>query len=60
MVVLSPELSYNVLLLVNAVLRQISCQRHGLAVPRAGDRSYVTGSINSWSRSHLTHVTGVC
>ena len=22
-------------------------QRHGLAVPRAGDRSYVTGSIRS-------------
>ena len=34
------------------------CQRHGLAVPRAGDRSYVTGSIGGWSRSHLTHITG--
>ena len=28
-------------------------QRHGLAVPRAGDRSYETGSIRGWSRSHL-------
>ena len=26
-------------------LVSVSCQRHGLAVPRAGDRSYVTGSI---------------
>ena len=25
-------------------------QRHGLAVPRAGYRSYVTGSIHGWSR----------
>ena len=31
----------------------IICQRHGLAVPHAGDRSYVTGSIHSWSRSRL-------
>ena len=29
-------------------------QRHDLAVPRAGDRSYVTCSIRSWSRLHLT------
>ena len=36
------------------------CQRHGLAVPRAGDRSYVTGSIRGWSRSHLTYLTGGC
>ena len=36
------------------------CQRHGLAVPRAGDRSYVTGLIRGWSRSHLTYVTGGC
>ena len=36
------------------------CQRHGLAVPRAGDRSYVTGSICDWSRSHLTYITGGC
>ena len=34
------------------------CQRHGLAVPRAGDRSYVAGSIRGWSRSHLTYITG--
>ena len=27
----------------------------GLAVPRAGDRSFVTGSIHSGSRSHLTY-----
>ena len=33
--------------------------RHGLAVPRAGDRSYVTGSIRGWSRSHhSTYLTG--
>ena len=38
----------------------IYCQRHGLAVPRAGDRSYVTGSIRGWSRSHLTYLTGGC
>ena len=37
-----------------------SCQRHGLAVPRAGDRSCVTGSIHGWSRSHLTYITGDC
>ena len=36
------------------------CQRHGQAVPRAGDRSYVTGSIRGWSRSHLTYITGGC
>ena len=36
------------------------CQRHGLAVPGAGDRSYVTGSIRGWSRSHLTYLTGGC
>ena len=35
-------------------------QRHGLAVPRAGDRFCVTGSIRGWSRSHLTYVTGGC
>ena len=29
------------------------CQRHSLAVPRAGDRSLVTGSIHGWSRSHF-------
>ena len=33
------------------------CQRHGLAVPRASDRFYVTGSIRGWNRSHLTYVT---
>ena len=33
-------------------------QRHGLAVPRAGDRSYVTGSIHGWSRSYLAYMTG--
>ena len=36
------------------------CQRHGLAVPRAGDRSYAMGSIHGWSRSRLTYVTGGC
>ena len=36
------------------------CQRHGLAVPREGDRSYVTGSIRGWSRSHLTYIPGGC
>ena len=35
-------------------------QRHGLAVPRAGDRSYVTGSIRGWSRSQLTYLMGGC
>ena len=35
-------------------------QWHGLAVPRAGDRSYVMGSIRGLSRSHLTYVTGGC
>ena len=34
--------------------------RHGLAVPRAGDRSYETGSIRGWSRSHSTYLTGGC
>ena len=28
----------------------------GLAVPRAGDKSYVTGSIHGWSQSHLTYI----
>ena len=28
----------------------------GLAVARAGDRSYVTGLIHGWSRSHLTYI----
>ena len=31
-----------------------------LAVQRAGDRSYVTGSIRGWSRSHLTNIPGGC
>ena len=29
------------------------CQRHGLAVPGAGWRFYVVGSIHGWNRSHL-------
>ena len=33
----------------------IAAQRQGLAVPRAGDRSYMTGSIRGWSRLHLTY-----
>ena len=41
-------------------LSQQFSQRHGLAVPRAGDRSYVTGSICGWSRSHLTYLPGGC
>ena len=41
-------------------LRVYDCQRHGLAVPRAGDRFFVTGSIRGWSRSHLTYLTGGC
>ena len=32
----------------------IICVRRGLAVPRAGDRSYVASSIHGWSRSHST------
>ena len=39
-------------------LRAIICQRHGLVIPHAGSRSYVTGSIHGWSRSHLTYYTG--
>ena len=35
-------------------------QRHGLAVPPADDRSYVTGSIRGWSRSQLTYLAGGC
>ena len=34
--------------------------KHDLAVPRADDRSYVTGSIRGWSRSHLTYIKGDC
>ena len=30
-------------------------RRHDLAVSRAGDRSYVTGSIRGWSRSYFTY-----
>ena len=41
-------------------IQYMQCQRHGLVVPRAGDRSYVTGSIHDWSRPHLTYVTGGC
>ena len=33
---------------------------HGLAVPRAGYRSYVTSSIQGRSRLHLTYIPGVC
>ena len=36
----------------------VGCKRHGLAVPGAGGRSYVTGSIRGWSRSRLTYLTG--
>ena len=31
------------------------CKRYGLAVPHAGDKSYVTGSIHGWSRSHFIY-----
>ena len=37
-----------------------SCQRHDLAVLRAGNRSYVSGSILGCSRSHLTYLSGDC
>ena len=43
-----------------ALRRNTASQRHGLAVPRAGDRSYVMGSIHGWSLSHLTYITGGC
>ena len=33
-------------------------QWHGLAVPRAGNRFYVTGSIRGLSRSYLTYIPG--
>ena len=42
------------------VLLYTGCQRHGLAVLRAGDRFYVTGLIHGWNRSYLTYVTGGC
>ena len=32
-----------------------NCSIRGLMVPRAGDRSFVTGSIHGGSRSHLTY-----
>ena len=38
----------------------VLCQRHGLAVPRAGDRSCATGSIHGCSRSRLTYIPGGC
>ena len=38
----------------------MNSQQYGLAVPRAGDRSYVTGSIRGWSRSQLTYLMGGC
>ena len=41
----------------NALARS---QRQGLAVPRAGGRSYVTGSILGWNRSHLTYIPDGC
>ena len=41
-------------------LDKFQCQRRGLAVPSAGDRFYVTGSICGWNRSHLTYVMGGC
>ena len=34
--------------------------RNDLVIPRAGYRSYVTGSIHGWSRSHLTCISGGC
>ena len=38
--------------------KKIDCRAtQGLAVPRAGDRSYETSSIRGRSRSHLTYVT---
>ena len=42
------------------VIFGLACQRHDLAVTRAGDRSYVTGSIRGWSRSHWTYIPGGC
>ena len=37
-------------------IRRINFQPHGLAVSCVGYRSYVTGLIHSWSRSHLTYI----
>ena len=34
--------------------------QHGLAVLRAGDRSYVTILIRGWSRLRLTYITSGC
>ena len=38
----------------------VICQQHGLAVPRADNRSYVTGSIRGCSQSHLPCMSGGC
>ena len=46
--------------LLEVCRRQDICQRHSQAVPRAGDRSYVTGLIRGWSRLHLTYIVGGC
>ena len=35
-------------------------QQNDLVVRRANYRSYATGSIHGWSRSHLTYVQGGC
>ena len=37
-----------------------SYRRHGQAVPRAGCRTYRTGSIHGWRRSHLPCIPGGC
>ena len=35
------------------ILNSSICQRHGLAVPGTGWRSYEVGLIHGWNRSHL-------
>ena len=49
----------------HALLRSLFLEKYlqkrcGLAAPRTGDRSYMTGFVRSWSRSHLTYVSGGC
>ena len=43
-----------------AHLHGLAPGRHGLAVPSAGDRSYMMGSIRDWSRLHSTYITSGC
>ena len=50
----------SLILVEKTIVYKLLYQQQGIAVPRGGDRSYVTGSIRGLSKSHLTCMPGGC